>query len=91
MKLTIILTGFLSLSLLSCTQETPKVKHKKSMVSSHENLQNVKVDNAEDPICHMKTAEYLKDTAHYKQKTYGFCSSGCKEEFKKNPEQYVRY
>jgi len=90
MKLTIILTGFLSLSLLSCNQETPKVKHKKSMVPSYENLKDIQVDNAEDPVCHMKTAEYLKDTVKYKQTTYGFCSSGCKEEFKKNPEHYVR-
>ncbi|MDN5397107.1 MAG: YHS domain-containing protein [Chryseobacterium sp.] len=32
----------------------------------------------------------MKDTAVYKGKTYGFCSSLCKDEFKKNPEKYVQ-
>jgi YHS domain-containing protein len=39
--------------------------------------------NEEDPICGMKTAKFLKDTAVYKGKTYGFCNKLCKEEFKK--------
>ncbi|MDR2235944.1 MAG: YHS domain-containing protein [Chryseobacterium sp.] len=90
MKSKIILTALLSVSLLSCAQETPKVKHKKGMSTSGENLKNVKVVNAEDPICHMKTAEFLKDTTVYKNKTYGFCSVYCKDEFKKNPEKYAQ-
>ena len=90
MKYKIILATLLSISIISCAKETPKVKHKKSMNSSDKNLKNIKVVNAEDPICHMKTAEYLKDTANFKNKTYGFCSAYCKEEFKKNPEKYAR-
>jgi len=38
----------------------------------------------------MKTAEYLKDTAVYKGQVYGFCSSHCKDEFKKQPENYLK-
>ncbi|UOU99006.1 YHS domain-containing protein [Chryseobacterium daecheongense] len=90
MKSKIIITALLSMSLFSCAQEAPKVKHKKSMSSSKENIKNVKVVNAEDPICHMKTAEFLKDTVVYKNKTYGFCSAYCKDEFKKNPEKYAQ-
>lgn len=90
MKSKIILATLLSISIISCAKETPKVKHKKSMNSSGKNLVNVKVVNAEDPICHMKTAEYLKDTANFKNKTYGFCSAYCKEEFKKKPEKYAQ-
>lgn len=90
MKSKIIITALLSMSLFSCAQEAPKVKHKKSMSSSKENIRNVKVVNAEDPICHMKTAEFLKDTVAYKNKTYGFCSAYCKDEFKKNPEKYAQ-
>lgn len=90
MKSKIILTVLLSVSLLSCAQEIPKVKHKKSMSSSKGNMKNVKVVNSEDPICHMKTAEYLKDTVVYKNKTYGFCSRYCKDEFKKNPQKYAQ-
>lgn len=89
MKSKIIITALLSVAIMSCTQETPKVKHKKSMDSSEENLKNVIVVNPEDPICHMNTAEFLKDTVVYKNKTYGFCSAYCKDEFKKNPEKYA--
>ncbi len=53
-------------------------------------MKNVKIVNAEDPICHMKNTEHTKDTAVYKNKTYGFCSVYCKDEFKKNPEKYAR-
>lgn len=89
MKFKIILTALLSVSLMSCAQEVPKVKHKKSTVSS-KGLKNVKIVNAEDPICHMKNTEHTKDTAVYKNKTYGFCSVYCKDEFKKNPEKYAQ-
>ncbi|MBT2621838.1 MULTISPECIES: YHS domain-containing protein [Chryseobacterium] len=90
MKHKLILTALLSISLLSCAQEAPKVKHSKSMDTPKENLKNVKVVNAEDPVCHMKTADYLKFTATYKNKVYGFCSASCKNEFNKNPEKYVQ-
>lgn len=90
MKSKIIIMALLSISLFSCAQEVPKVKHKKSMSSSKENIKNVKVVNAEDPVCHMKTAKFLKDTAVYKNKMYGFCSAYCKDEFKKNPEKYAQ-
>ncbi|MDH6251964.1 YHS domain-containing protein [Chryseobacterium sp. H1D6B] len=90
MKSKIIFTALLSVSLMSCAQEVPKVKHKKSMNTSGQNLKNVKVVNTEDPICHMKTGEYTKDTAVYKNKVYGFCSVYCKDEFKKNPEKYAQ-
>lgn len=89
MKFKIILTALLSVSLMSCAQEVPKVKHKKSTASSKD-LNNVKIVNAEDPICHMKNTEHTKDTAVYKNKTYGFCSVYCKDEFKKNPEKYAQ-
>jgi YHS domain-containing protein len=28
----------------------------------------------------------ISDTAHYENKVLGFCSTGCKEEFLKNPK-----
>ena len=84
---TFILTILLSVSAFSCAQETPKVKHVSKMKPATD-LKNVKVVNAEDPVCKMKTADYLKDTADYKGKKYGFCSDHCKAEFKKNPEKY---
>ncbi|WP_333596659.1 YHS domain-containing protein [Chryseobacterium flavum] len=90
MKSSIILTIFLSISLLSCAKDTPQVKHASHMDSSGKKIENVQVVNEEDPICHMKTAGSLKDTAIYKNKTYGFCSVYCKDEFKKTPEKYAQ-
>ncbi|WBV59600.1 YHS domain-containing protein [Chryseobacterium camelliae] len=90
MKSKIILTALLSVSLFACAQETPKVKHKKSSTSSKSNKTKLKFVNAVDPICNMPTEADMKDTAVYKNKTYGFCSSYCKDEFKKNPEKYAK-
>ena len=90
MKSKVILTAFLSVSLLACAQETPKVKHKTKKTNSESVVVNVKFANAVDPICNMKTEPDMKDTAVYKNKTYGFCSSYCKDEFKKNPAKYVQ-
>lgn len=89
MKSKICLLAFLSLSLLSCAQETPKVKHKKSMKQSSVK-KNVKVVNSVDPVCHMKTDGAVSATSVYNKKTYGFCSTYCKDEFEKNPEKYVK-
>jgi YHS domain-containing protein len=51
---------------------------------------NVKVVNEEDPICGMKTAQFLKDTLTYNKKLYGFCGTHCKEAFKKEPKKYIK-
>ncbi|WP_374458616.1 YHS domain-containing protein [Chryseobacterium taeanense] len=87
MKSKIILTALLSVSLMACAQETPKVKHKKAKTAV---ANPVKFANAVDPICNMPTEPGMKDTAVYKNKTYGFCSAYCKDEFKKNPEKYAK-
>ncbi len=80
----------MSVSLMACAQETPTVKHKKSAPAAKSDTKAVKFANAVDPICHMPTEPDIKDTAVYKNKTYGFCSVYCKDEFKKNPEKYVQ-
>jgi YHS domain-containing protein len=90
MKSKIIITALLSVSLMACAQETPKVKHKKANSSTKSNASKIKFANAVDPICNMPTESDMKDTAVYKNKTYGFCSAYCKDEFKKNPEKYVQ-
>lgn len=52
--------------------------------------QKLKVVNEKDPICGMKTAQFLTDTTTYQKKVYGFCSKSCKVEFKKNPKKYIK-
>jgi len=50
---------------------------------------NINFENKKDYICGMPLTAGVADTANYQGKIYGFCSSGCKDEFKKNPESYL--
>lgn len=52
-------------------------------------FETMKFDNKKDFICGMPITAGVGDTAHYKGKVYGFCSTGCKDEFKKNPASYL--
>lgn len=46
---------------------------------------------AQDPVCHMNVDESkAAATSTYKEKTYYFCAVGCKENFDKEPEKYVK-
>lgn len=49
---------------------------------------DIHIDNDKDFVCGMPIAN-VSDTLHYKGKTYGFCSSMCKEEFKKHSARYL--
>jgi Cu+-exporting ATPase len=43
-----------------------------------------------DPVCWMDVAlKSVAGTSEYKGQTYYFCSSGCKETFDRNPEEYL--
>ena len=75
--------------LLSCNQKKLEINHVKT-VTPVDNLKNVTVVNAEDPVCKMHTADFLKFTSDYKGKKYGFCSLSCKSKFIKNPEKYLQ-
>jgi YHS domain-containing protein len=52
-------------------------------------VKNVKFDNAKDFVCGMNVTAGVADTANYKGKVYGFCSTGCKVEFKRNLVLYL--
>lgn len=82
----ILTTAFVAVSFLYYAQESPKAQSNKK----NSTKLNVKVVNEEDPICGMKTAQFLKDTITYDKKVYGFCGTHCKETFKKNPKNYVK-
>jgi len=47
------------------------------------------VNNKKDPTCEMPVTAGISDTAHYKDKVIGFCSSGCKDEFKLAPDANI--
>ena len=76
----ILAAALVAVSLLSYSQATKQPPAKL----------NVKVVNEEDPICGMKTAQFLKDTLTYNKKLYGFCGTHCKEAFKKEPKKYIK-
>lgn len=77
-----ILSILLSVSAFSCAQETSKVKHVSKMKPAT-GLKNIKVVNTEDPVCQMKTADYLKDTADYKGKSTVFAVTIAKRNSKR--------
>lgn len=90
MKSKLFLPAILCISMIACAQETPKVKHKVKKETTQNKNAKPKFVNAVDPICKMKTDENTKISAVYKNKTYGFCSNYCKDEFLKNPEKHAQ-
>lgn len=52
-------------------------------------FKDIKFDNTKDLVCGMPVTAGVMDTAHYKGKIYGFCSTECEDEFLKNRERYI--
>jgi YHS domain-containing protein len=53
--------------------------------------QKAAVTKVTDPVCHMEVdPAKTKETATYKNKTYHFCSSYCKNQFEKDPGKYSK-
>ena len=47
--------------------------------------------NSSDPVCGMDVDKNdLGDTASYRQKLYGFCSTDCKDKFVAKPADYIK-
>ena len=91
-KIILLGSAILTLVVFSCTGKVQKDVQVHKVESPHtaEAVENqIAVDNKIDPICGMETAGHVSDTIHYKDKVYGFCSSGCKEMFQETPEKYV--
>ena len=47
------------------------------------------VNNKKDPTCGMPVTAGISDTAHYEKYVIGFCASGCKDVFLKNPKANI--
>ena len=76
--------------LYSCEKKEHEVHQMPATMQAEQNIQGVTVVNEEDPVCKMKVAGAVADTATYQGKLYGFCSTTCKQEFKKAPQDYVK-
>lgn len=61
-------------------------QHDSTAAAKKDPFAGVKFDAQKDFICGMPLSAGVEDTAHYKDKVYGFCSKECKDEFAKNPE-----
>jgi YHS domain-containing protein len=48
-----------------------------------------KYNNTIDPRCGMDVTDDMTDTLHYEKYVLGFCSSDCKDYFKKNPKAHI--
>lgn len=47
-------------------------------------------ETMKDPVCGMEvTYENAQARSEHNGHTYYFCSLGCKEQFDRNPEQYI--
>lgn len=60
-----------------------------NVINPSKALNELKIVNKIDPVCGMPIAGSVGDTIKYKGKIYGFCSKICKENFKKNPTEYL--
>lgn len=83
-----------SVFFLSCKSKKVETVQLAALAPQEEvNLKNsikeTQLAQKKDPVCGMPAYKYLKDTALYNGKIYGFCGSGCKTKFKESPANYV--
>lgn len=89
-----------ALIFISCNNGAPEKETPKTDTAKHEmhtmtppapdkKFDGIAFANAKDFICGMPVTAGVEDTAHYKDKVYGFCAKECKDEFLKSPEQYL--
>lgn len=90
-----ILAGAL-LFIAACNQpaETNETKASVPMMpptkdSAKAALKMLTFDSKTDLVCGMPVRAGVADTLHYKGKLYGFCAPECKEEFLKDPKQFL--
>lgn len=72
-------------------QQQPEVKTAPALEQHAETDNKPKIELAsnEDPVCKMSVAEEVADTTLYNGKVYGFCGTGCKDDFLANPTAYI--
>lgn len=63
-------------------QMPPKTKH------AYLDVEPAMLASLKDPVCGMSVKNKVIDTATYNHHLYGFCGTGCKVAFLKEPLQY---
>lgn len=87
-------TLLITIACISCNNQSSKNQEKQTV----DTVKNVvltpytidMVNNKIDPVCNMSIEHAtIEDTSIIEGKVYGFCSAGCKDEFKKDPSKYT--
>lgn len=86
--------GLLLLAFFSCNQPAHKKEAPKQgtiMVKDTvaDDLRQLAFAAKKDLVCGMPVSAGVHDTVTYKGKLYGFCAKECKDEFIKDPNQYI--
>lgn len=88
----IILVSLTTILMAACGEKTstksePSMKDEHAAATPKEEapLAAVKFDFDRDPVCGMPTSGGMGDSSRYNGKLYGFCCSGCKEDFVADP------
>jgi len=90
-KVFYITLGVVFLAACQSKQQEPEVKTAPALEqqATASNKPKIELASNEDPVCKMSVADEVGDTTLYNGKVYGFCGSGCKEEFVANPTAYI--
>lgn len=95
MKLYVLFALFIVTVLFGCNNsnnaKAVEVPHKDSTVVAKpkQPFEGVAFASKMDLACGMLLSAGVTDTAHYKDKIYGFCSKECKADFLKTPEAFL--
>ena len=85
----------ISILLAACTSHSQKenaatgTKDTTSFQAPVNPYKNITFASTKDLNCGMPLSAGIGDTAHYKGKIYGFCSTECKDDFLKNPSAHL--
>jgi YHS domain-containing protein len=95
MKFNVLFALLLLTVLFACknrdTANAVKTPHKDSTTVAvpKQPFDGVEFASKMDLACGMMLTAGVTDTAHYKDKVYGFCSRECKADFLKTPEAFL--
>lgn len=73
-------------------QQQPEVKTAPALEqqATTNNKPKIELASNEDPVCKMSVADEVGDTTLYNGKVYGFCGTGCKNDFLADPTAYLK-
>jgi len=93
MKKPLMMIAASLLLLASCNQSQTQTTNTEATAPAESKGVNIKLaelSSPKDHICGMDLVEgEIADTMQYDGKVYGFCSSECKAEFAKDPQQHL--